>query len=325
MTMTNINDIADLLQILQDRPEWRNTVRAMIVGEELGNLPKAFAAFANATNENFKLVHEQFGKVDQRLERLETDVAEIRTDIAELKTDVSVLKTDVSVLKTDVSVLKTDVSVLKTDVSVLKTDVSVLKTDVSVLKTDVSVLKTDVSVLKTDVSVLKTDVSVLKTDVSVLKTDVSEIKTNVAQLTRDGAQTRGGHARNEATKDAAIIAMRMGMEFVRVLTTIDLIHMANEMPNVVPPERLESFAKADLVIEGRVGDATHYNAVEISFTGQESDAERATSNARFIQQLTGCPANPMVASVRYNPSLKDRIDAGRLFWYEIPIRDLEPE
>ena len=304
MTMTNINDIADLLQILQDRPEWRNTVRAMIVGEELGNLPKAFAAFANATNENFKLVHEQFGKVDQRLERLETDVAEIRTDIAELKTDVSVLKTDVSVLKTDVSVLKTDVSVLKTDVSVLKTDVSVLKTDVSVLKTDVSVLKTDVSVLKTD---------------------VSEIKTNVAQLTRDGAQTRGGHARNEATKDAAIIAMRMGMEFVRVLTTIDLIHMANEMPNVVPPERLESFAKADLVIEGRVGDATHYNAVEISFTGQESDAERATSNARFIQQLTGCPANPMVASVRYNPSLKDRIDAGRLFWYEIPIRDLEPE
>ena len=276
MTMTNINDIADLLQILQDRPEWRNTVRAMIVGEELGNLPKAFAAFANATNENFKLVHEQFGKVDQRLERLETDVAEIRTDVAEIRTDIAEIRTDVAEIRTDIAELKTDVSELKTDVSELKTD-------------------------------------------------VSEIKTNVAQLTRDGAQTKGGHARNEATKDAAIIAMRMGMEFVRVLTTIDLIHMANEMPNVVPPERLESFAKADLVIEGRVGDATHYNAVEISFTGQENDAERATSNARFIQQLTGCPTNPMVASVRYNPSLKDRIDAGRLFWYEIPIRDLEPE
>ena len=290
MTMTNINDIADLLQILQDRPEWRNTVRAMIVGEELGNLPKAFAAFANATNENFKLVHEQFGKVDQRLERLETDVAEIRTDVAEIRTDIAEIRTDIAEIRTDVAEIRTDIAELKTDVSELKTDVSELKTDVSELKTD-----------------------------------VSEKKTNVAQLTRDGAQTKGGHARNEATKDAAIIAMRMGMEFVRVLTTIDLIHMANEMPNVVPPERLESFAKADLVIEGRVGDATHYNAVEISFTGQENDAERATSNARFIQQLTGCPTNPMVASVRYNPSLKDRIDAGRLFWYEIPIRDLEPE
>ena len=234
LTMTNINDIADLVQILQDHPEWRNTVRALIVGEELGNLPKALEILTKATNENFNLVHEQFGKVDQRLERLETDVAEIRIDIAELKT-------------------------------------------------------------------------------------------NVAQLTRDGAQTRGGHARSEATNDAAIIAMRMGMEFVRVLTSADLIQMAKEAPNVVPSERLESFAKADLVIEGRVGDATHYNAVEISFTGQESDAERATSNARFIQQLTGCPANPMVASVRYNPSLKDRIDSGRLFWYEIPIRGLEPE
>ena len=241
LTMTSINDIADLVQILQDHPEWRNTVRALIVGEELGNLPKALEILTQATNENFNLVHEQFGKVDQRLERLETDVAEIRTDIAELKTNVS------------------------------------------------------------------------------------ELKTNVAQLTRDGAQTRGGHAKNEATNDAAIIAMRMGMEFVRVLTSADLIQMAKEAPNVVPSERLESFAKADLVIEGRVGDATHYNAVEISFTGQESDAERATTNARFIQQLTGCPANPMVASVRYNPSLKDRIDSGRLFWYEIPIRDLEPE
>ena len=89
MTMTSINDIADLVQILQDHPEWRNTVRGLIVGEELANMPNEIAIFVKATNDNFNLVHQQFEKVDQRLERLETDVAEIKTDVATLKEDVS--------------------------------------------------------------------------------------------------------------------------------------------------------------------------------------------------------------------------------------------
>ncbi len=72
--LTNVNDIADLVQILQDRPEWRNTVRGLIVGEELANLPQALATFIDATNDNFSLVH-------QRLERLETGVAELKTDM----------------------------------------------------------------------------------------------------------------------------------------------------------------------------------------------------------------------------------------------------
>ena len=80
--LTNVNDIADLVQILQDRPEWRNTVRGLIVGEELANLPQALATFIDATNDNFSLVH-------QRLERLETDVAELKTGVAELKTDMN--------------------------------------------------------------------------------------------------------------------------------------------------------------------------------------------------------------------------------------------
>ena len=103
MTMTSINDIADLVQILQDHPEWRNTVRGLIVGEELANMPNEVAIFVKATNENFNLVHQQFEKVDQqfekvdqqfekvdqRLERLETNVAEIKTDVATLKENVS--------------------------------------------------------------------------------------------------------------------------------------------------------------------------------------------------------------------------------------------
>ena len=82
MTMTSINDIADLVQILQDHPEWRNTVRGLIVGEELANMPNEVAIFVKATNENFNLVH-------QRLEKLETNVSTLKEDVATVKEDVS--------------------------------------------------------------------------------------------------------------------------------------------------------------------------------------------------------------------------------------------
>ncbi len=77
MTMTSINDIADLVQILQDHPEWRNTVRGLIVGEELANMPNEVAIFVKATNENFNLVH-------QRLEKLETNVSTFKEDVSRM-------------------------------------------------------------------------------------------------------------------------------------------------------------------------------------------------------------------------------------------------
>ena len=96
LTMTSINDIADLVQILQDHPEWRNTVRGLIVGEELANMPNEVAIFVKATNENFNLVHQQFEKVDQRLEKVDQRLERLETNVAEIKTDVATLKEDVS-------------------------------------------------------------------------------------------------------------------------------------------------------------------------------------------------------------------------------------
>ena len=96
LTMTSINDIADLVQILQDHPEWRNTVRGLIVGEELANMPNEVAIFVKATNENFNLIHQQFEKVDQRLEKVDQRLERLETNVAEIKTDVATLKENVS-------------------------------------------------------------------------------------------------------------------------------------------------------------------------------------------------------------------------------------
>ena len=75
---TTVNDISDIVRILQERPDWLEVLRGIIVGEELLSLPKQLAEFVAATNDNFRLVNERLG-------RLETDVAELRAGHARLE------------------------------------------------------------------------------------------------------------------------------------------------------------------------------------------------------------------------------------------------
>ena len=36
--MTTINDISGLVQVLQDHPEWRQTVRGLVIGEDMAQV-----------------------------------------------------------------------------------------------------------------------------------------------------------------------------------------------------------------------------------------------------------------------------------------------
>lgn len=111
--MTTINDISDLARIIREQPEWADTIRTLLLGRELLELPNRFAEFVELTTRNFQLVNE-------RLERLESDVSGLKSDMTEVKSDVSGLKADMTEVKEDVSGLKTDVSSLKSDMAEVK-------------------------------------------------------------------------------------------------------------------------------------------------------------------------------------------------------------
>ena len=100
--MTAINDIRDLLQILREQPDWADQVRAVLLSQELLELPGKVAILA-ATVET----------INRRLDGLEQDVAELKTDVAELKTDVAELKTDVKDLKAGQRTIIDDVGFIK--------------------------------------------------------------------------------------------------------------------------------------------------------------------------------------------------------------------
>ena len=66
--MTTINDISDLARVLREHPEWRDTIRGLVLGEEISRLPEQLAAFIDFSQRHFELF-------DQRLERLEAGQA----------------------------------------------------------------------------------------------------------------------------------------------------------------------------------------------------------------------------------------------------------
>lgn len=93
---TSIKDIADFVRIINEQPEWGDTVRGILLGQEVLDLPRLLAEFISATNERLTrletLVAEFVQSTNERLARLETDVAELKDGQARLKTDVAELK-----------------------------------------------------------------------------------------------------------------------------------------------------------------------------------------------------------------------------------------
>ena len=53
--MTTIDNIADLVRILKEQPEWADTIRSILLTEELLNLPARFAEFVQLTQESNRL------------------------------------------------------------------------------------------------------------------------------------------------------------------------------------------------------------------------------------------------------------------------------
>ncbi len=94
-----MNDIVDFVRILKEQPEWADTVRGILLGQELLDLPRQLAQFVQATNE--------------RLGRLETDVADLKAGQARLENRLGQLDTHVGQLDTHVGQLDTRVGRLE--------------------------------------------------------------------------------------------------------------------------------------------------------------------------------------------------------------------
>lgn len=121
------------------------------------------------------------------------------------------------------------------------------------------------------------------------------------------------------------VAIELGMRRVNSLSVNQLVDMAESTDTTgmfdSPQSRrdnLRSFRRADLIMEARDPDSeTCYIAVEASYTVNGRDTGRALRNAEYLERFTRKKAYAVVAGVRLDDRIREDVESGRVFWYEI--------
>ena len=155
-----------------------------------------------------------------------------------------------------------------------------------------------------------------------IDTRLDRIDTRLDRMESDNGTMKGDFARTRTVQDAQGIASDMGLEFVRPLSARDLSEMAG---NTLPRDVGRSFRNADLVIEATDGTDTRYIVMEVSFTADRRDCDRAVRNARLIESFTGKPAQAAIASVRNDREATEAVESGTVFWHQLEDRTPSPE
>ena len=65
--MTTINNIADLVRILREQPEWAEAVRSILLSQELLELPERFAKFVQRVDQKFEAIDQRFDSLTQEM------------------------------------------------------------------------------------------------------------------------------------------------------------------------------------------------------------------------------------------------------------------
>lgn len=152
------------------------------------------------------------------------------------------------------------------------------------------------------------------------------IERRVTRIDRDIGQVPGYYANIRTERHAPAIADEMGLNFVARLDMLALVqYCKNPALGYVNRDQRRSFRNADLLMETHDGEKPVMVAMEVSFTADQRDTDRAIRNAHYLTQATGEAARAVVASVRNTREAQELIDLGVVYWYELIPEMLEAD
>ncbi len=143
-----------------------------------------------------------------------------------------------------------------------------------------------------------------------------QIDQRLDRIDQNMGQIKAGHALMSVERNATLIAHLLDFEWQRTLQQHELLPIIRTL-QLSRNERI-SFLQADLIMVATdPGGTDHCVAVEVSFTADRRDTDRAIRNADFLQQGTGLPATPVIASVHNDRATQSLVDSGKIRWLEI--------
>ncbi|MCY3711269.1 MAG: hypothetical protein OXG26_20465 [Caldilineaceae bacterium] len=257
MTTTAINTIEDLVRIMDDHPEWVETMRVRLLSREVLELPRTIAtlaetveSFAASTNKRLDTIE---GRLDQHDARF--DAVDARFDAVDARFDAVDARFDEA------------------------------------------------------------------------DSRFESVENSIQKLRNEVAPINAAHARNAAIEDALAIAGDLGLRQAKTLTREELweISESADTSNISTGD-LRSFRRADLILEAANTDGeTCYVAVEVSFTANGRDTDRAIRNAEFLKRFTGKRSIAAVAGLYKDNRIDEALKSGSVFWHQLDPERLEVE
>ena len=307
--MTTFNNIDDLLRILDENPQLLDAVRARVLTRELLALPETVARLTERVDQIAVRMDQLTERMDQLAARM--DQLTERVDQLAERMDQLTERLDRLAERMDQLTVRMDQLTERVDQLAERMDQLTERMDQLTERMDQLTVRMDQLAHRMDQ--LAEGQEIIKNDIGAMRTQMGDIRGRIVyDITRD---------------EAPLLANDLGFYYVATLSRRDLMNLTQDIDTGdIEPNDLKSFHRADAVIQATNPDAeTVYIAVEASFTVNGRDTSRARRNARYLTRFTGIPAIPAVAGVVINHHIRDALASEQLFWYEIPLGDLQPE
>ena len=147
------------------------------------------------------------------------------------------------------------------------------------------------------------------------------------QLRADISPIKAAQAANSARAEADVMAEKQGLTFVAFVERQERWAMvAASDKRELSEKELLNFRYANIVIRAAEPDGTEcYVAVEVSYTANGRDTQRAQRNAQLLTRFTGRRADPVVASLRIDDRIRTAVESGEVAWYQLHPQTFEVE
>ena len=156
---------------------------------------------------------------------------------------------------------------------------------------------------------------------------LGRVEARLDRVIDDLGPLKGAHAGNVAVKEASLIALDLGLRYRKSLTSMELVSLSDAVDTTdVAANELRSFHRADVIVEAadREGERC-YAAVEASYTVNGRDTARAIRNAGLLSRFTGRRSYAVVAGLRRDDRIQDRVDAGEVLWYQLTPQAMQAD
>ena len=284
-TTTAINSFQDILDALEQNPEYRDAMRRLILDEEFLQLPAIVRELQETVADLARTVREYMAATNARLDRLEAGQEELRAGQDELRAGQEELRGGQNEIRERQARMEDDITELKAGQTRMEDDITELKAGQARMEGDIAELQTGQALMQKDIAELKAGQNRMQGQLNNLSG--TDYERRVARFIRRYA------IRRLNLYNAALLYSVTLPDNNAIPEMLDAA-VAN---GVITNDVADELTEVDLVVSGNLGAADGefvYVAAEVSITVFEDDVDRAKERAAILAQVSGVPVKAAV-------------------------------